>query len=325
MRIHSILLAFASALAVTAAEPAAPQDSKSAAGQTPREVAIDNMLAERGDIPAFESVIADARKCGVSEQAILEARFLYHVDRREDAKIAALLPEFIKRKDDFKPGDSAVFALKDDWLAVIEYVQAIDSLEKKDAGAFKRHITEAFWLSPRQASAFAPHVERLRLQEAMRSVKIDFAIKLASMNSGDAVSLESLVSGKKALLLHFWAPMSRECEASMPDFAATAATLAGKGIAVVSLVPDDSPKTLTDARAVIRPLGDKPPGSWLIDSKDKSLGEALRIQDIPSMVLVSTEGAILFNGDPADDGFWEALKKVDGAIIRPMSGSDRNE
>jgi len=325
MRIHSIILILAASLAATAAEPSAPQDAKSAAGQSPREVAIDNMLAERGDIPAFESVIAEARKCGVSEQAILEARFLYHVDRREDGKIAGLLPEFIKRRDDFKPGDSAVFALKDDWLAVIEYVQAIDALEKKDAGEFKRHITEAFWLSPRQASAFAPHVERLRLQEAMRSVKIDFAIKLASMNSGDAVSLESLVSGKKALLFHFWAPMSRECEASMPDFAATAQTLVAKGIAVVSLLPDDSPKTLTDARAVIRPLGEKPPGSWLIDSKDKSLGETLRVQDIPSMALVSTDGRILFNGDPADDGFWEALKKLDEGIIRPMSGSDRKE
>lgn len=325
MRIHSILLSFAAALTVTAAEPSAPQDAKSATGQSPREAAIDNMLAERGDIKTFESVVADARKNGVGEQAILEARFLYHVDRREDGKIADLLPEFLKLKDAFKAGDSAVFGLKDDWLAVIEYVQAIDSLEKNDKDAFKHHITEAFWLSPRQASAFAPHVERLRLEEAMRSVKIDFSLKFASMNSGDAVALESLVSGKKALLLHFWSPMSRECEVSMPDFVATAVTLSSKDVAVVSLIPDDAPKTLTAARSVIRPLGDKPPGAWLIDAKDKSLGDALRIQDIPSMVLVSTDGKILFNGDPTDDGFWEALKKVDEGIVRPMSASDRNE
>ena len=37
-----------------------------------------------------------------SEQAILEARFLYHVDRREDDAIAAMLPEFLKQQEHFK-------------------------------------------------------------------------------------------------------------------------------------------------------------------------------------------------------------------------------
>ena len=68
--------------------------------------------------------------------------------------------------------------MKEDWLAVIEYVQAIAALKKGDKAAFKTHITEAFWLSPRQASAFAPHIDRMRLEEAMRAVKIDFETKL---------------------------------------------------------------------------------------------------------------------------------------------------
>jgi hypothetical protein len=111
----------------------------------------------------------------------------------------------------------------------------------------------------------------------------------------------------------------------MPDFVATAIALSANGIAAVSLVPDDAPETLTKARALIRPLGGKPPGAWLVDSKDKPLGRELRIQNLPAMVLVSPDGKVLFNGDPTDDEFWEMLKKIDARITRPESGSDRSE
>ena len=56
----------------------------------------------------------------------------------------------------------------------------------------------------------------------MRAVKIDFAIKLVPLAAGEPVALVKLIAGKKALLLHFWSPQSRECEASLPDFVATA-------------------------------------------------------------------------------------------------------
>jgi hypothetical protein len=319
MRMHALLLPLIAAISTAMAEPSSPVPAKSGVGPSPREAALDNLLAERESIKALVAAITDARKNGVSEQAILEARFLYHVDRREDAEIAVMLPEFLKQRDGFKLEDSAIFSVKEDFLAVIEYVQAIASLGKGDKDAFKKHITEAFWLSPRQASAFTPHIERLRLEEAMRAVKIDFSIKLAQMNSGDPVALETLISGKKALLFHFWSPASQECEAAMPDFVATTVPLSANGIAVVSLVPDDSPKLLTDARAMIRPLGDKPPGAWLIDSKEKSLGRELRVQSLPAMVLVSSDGKVLFNGDPTDDEFWETLKKIDARITRPES------
>lgn len=322
MRIHAFVLPFIAAITTAIAQPA-PQAP--AAAMSPRETALDNLLAERESIKALDAAIASARKNGVSEQAILEARFLYHVDRREDEALAALLPEFLKQRDVFKLEESAIFGLKEDFLAVIEYVQAIASIGKDDKDAFKKHITEAFWLSPRQAAAFAPHIERLRLDEAMRAVKIDFTLKLLCVNPGDPKSLETLVSGKNALLFHFWSPASQECEAAMPDFIATAKTLVSNGIAVVSLIPDDAPKLVDDARAMIRPLGDQAPGEWLIDSKDKPLGRDLRIQNLPTMVLVSPEGKVLFNGDPTEDAFWDALKKTNAALVRPESESDRSE
>jgi thiol-disulfide isomerase/thioredoxin len=325
MRIQDFFLPLLAAATTALAQPSPPAAANPAAGQSTREAALDNLLAERESIQALDAAIAEARKSGVNEQAILEARFLYHVDHREDAAIAALLPEFLKQRDTFKIEDSAIFGLKEDFLAVIEYVEAIAALGKNDKDGFKKHITEAFWLSPRQASAFAPHIERMRLEEAMRAVKIDFTLKLKSVTPGDAIALNALLAGKKALLFHFWSPLSQECEAAMPDFITTARALAGHGIAVASLIVDDSPELITPAREMIGALGDKAPGAWLVDSKDKPLGRDLRIQNLPTMVLVSPDGKVLFNGEPTDDAFWETLAKTDARITRPESGSGAPE
>lgn len=290
------------------------------AAASAREAALENLLSERDSDHALATVIEAARKSGVTEQAILEARFLYHIDRHEDAALAAMLPEFLKQHELFKIQDSAIFGVKEDWLAVVEYVQAIASLKKGDKDAFKSHITEAFWLSPRQASAFAPHIERMRLEEAMQAVRIDFETRLIALGGGDAVVLRNLMVDRKAMLLHFWSPASKECEASLPDFVITAKTLAAKGVAMVCLLPEDSPELLTNAREMLRPLGTNPPGAWLIDQKESPLARELRVQTLPVFVLVSNEGRILFNGHPADDGLWDALKKIDPQIIRPETG-----
>ena len=324
MPLHSIA-AFSFALLILLGFSVSHAQEKDAAPPAEKQNALEELLAERDSDRALEAAIDNARKCGVSEQAILEARFLYHVDRREDAKIAAMLPEFLKRRDEFKLKDSAIFALEEDWLAVVEYVQAMDALEKNDKASFKKHITEAFWLSPRQAAAFAPQVERIRLEEFMRTVKVDFTTSLRSVKSSDAVALEALIAGKNALLLHFWSPLSPECEAAMPDFATTAAELESHGVAVASLIPENSPKQLSAARAMIDSIGEKSCGRWLVDSVEKSLGRELRVQNLPTMVLVSPQGAVLFNGDPTDDEFWKSLNTIDAAITRPKSSLEKTK
>lgn len=319
MRLSSLALFVLLGLSIANAQ------EKAATSPADKQNALEELLAERDSDKALDAAIDNARKCGVSEQAILEARFLYHVDRREDSKIAAMLSEFLKRRDGFKLEDSAIFALEEDWLAVLEYVQAMDALEKNDKASFKKHITEAFWLSPRQAAAFAPQVERIRLEEFMRSVKVDFTTSLQAVNQSDAVALEALISGKKALLLHFWSPLSPECEAAMPDFATTAAELEAHGVAVASLIPENSPKQLNGARAMIDSLEGKSCGRWLVDSLEKPLGRELRVQNLPTMVLVSPQGAVLFNGDPTDDGFWKSLNTIDAAITRPKSSLEKTK
>ncbi len=319
MRIHPFFLTLIASLATAVAKPTPTEAGKTQDEPTPRETALEHLLSERKSPAALDAAIADARKTGVSEQKILEARFLYQVDRRDDVALVGLLPDLIKQRENFSLADSAIFSAKEDWLAIIEYVQAIAALRKGDKSAFKNHITEAFWLSPNQAPVFAPHIDRLRLDEAMLAVKIDFSMRLTPLApDADPLTLGKIISGKKALLLHFWSPMSEECLAALPDFAATSAALSKCGIAVVSLVPDDSAQSLTESRAQLRALGDKKRQAlWLLDSKENPLARALRVRNLPTMVLISTDGKILFNGEPGDDVFWQTLKKIDAHIERP--------
>lgn len=311
MRPHTFLLPLLALVASAVAQPVG------APGISGREVALDNLLSERRSVAELDKVIAEARKNGISEQSVLEARFLYHVDHQEDEAIAAMLPEFLKQRERFKIADSSIFSVEEDWLAVIEYVQAIDSLKKGDKAAFKQHITEAFWLSPRQASAFAPHIERLRLEESMSSVKVSFDTRMVSLTGDKALSLKGLLKGKKAMILHFWSPSNRESEASLPDFAIAAGALEKAGVAMVSVLPENSPKTLTDARAMIARTPGGLPGAWLIDNDGSPLARLLRVQMLPTFVLVSKDGSVLFNGEPDDDGLWQTLAEIDSAIIRP--------
>lgn len=288
-----------------------------AAGQA----ALDELLSERESPEAFTRALERAKRAGVNAQALLEARFLYHVDQRDDSAIAGMLKEFQERKDAFDPDQSAVFSQSDDWLAVIEYVTSIDALLKNDKQGFKRHITEAFWLSPRQAAAFTPHIEHLRLQEQMSRVKFDFETRLAALAGGDAIVLADMMKERKAMVLHFWSPWSPDCEAAMPDLSTTAATLEQHGVAVLSLVPHEPAALHDDAREILRTLGAKPPGAWAMDRVRDPLARLFRIQEVPVMVLLSNDGRVLFNGHPGDERLWTELAKLNPALLRPASAA----
>ncbi len=300
-----------------AEETESPPGDDPYAGLPPKRAALERMLSERESDESFERTVAEARKHGIHEQAILEARFLYLVDRRDDAKLAEMLPLFLERRDKFRLADSEIFAVQEDWLAVVEYVQAIAALRRNDRDAFKKHITEAFWLSPRQGSAFAPHIDRLRLDDAMRQVQIDPSTKLESLLAAEPVEIGAIMKDRKALLLHFWSPWSRECEASMPDFKVVAIELAKNGVAVASLIAEATPEVIGDAREMIAALGSPPPGLWLRDREKVSLHRTFRVQSVPTMVLISPDGRVLFNGHPSEDRLWEALSRVAPDIARP--------
>ncbi|MFT4176843.1 MAG: hypothetical protein QM627_09315 [Luteolibacter sp.] len=287
--------------------------------------ALDNLLSERESDASFAKAIEEARKQGVKEQVILEARFLYHVDRNEDSAIAAMLPDFLKQKERFNIAESEIFSTEEDWLAVIEYAHAIDSLQKGDKSGFKKHITEAFWLSPRQGAAFATNIERMRMTDAMNALTLDFNVSVQPLlGESPPASIASLAREKKALLFHFWSPWNNECLDSLSGFITTASKLNSSGIAVLSLIPNAQPDLIADAR---KSLENKKPGDaglWAIDPKDQPFFKLFRIQTLPSVILISPAGKVLFNGHPADDEFWNSLAKIDPAIARFQSTETEN-
>ena len=313
MRFRSLILPIALAAIATAAEPSAPEP----AAASPKEAALERLLSERSSPEAFAQAVDEAGKQGIGGQAILEARFIFHVDRQEDAAVAAMLPEFLKQNESFKLGESEIFATKEDWLAVIEYVQAIAALRGGDKAEFKKHITEAFWLSPKQGTAFAPHIERLRLDETMAAVKIDFSSAFNPVTGGEPVALSKIIGSNKAILLQFWSPWSGECEASLPDFTAITAELAKNNIPVATLILENSEKSTADTIAMLKPLGEKPPGVWLVDRERDPLSTLLRVQTVPVFVLVSSEGKILFNGSYDSKELWSSLAGINPSIKRP--------
>ncbi|MDB6079594.1 MAG: hypothetical protein JWO82_3341 [Akkermansiaceae bacterium] len=318
-RVLALLCLTACAFAQELEKPA-PGDHEAKA--SPKRTALEKMLSERGSQADFDQAVTAAKKQGATDEAVLEARFLYLVDRHNDDKLVELLPQFLEKKDKFNIADSEIFAVREDWLAVVEYLESLAALKKGDKDGFKKHITEAFWLSPRQGSAFAPHIDRLRLDEAMKSVKIQPALSFDFLSGSGKTAFAELAKDKKAVVLHFWSPWSRECEESMPDFKAVAAELGKNDIAVVSLLVESSPEVLTDAKAMLASLGDIP-GAWLKGDAAATLSHTLRIQSVPAMVLISTEGVVIYNGEPSDPGLWSELKKLAPAIKRPALPEDQ--
>jgi len=282
-----------------------------------KEEQLTKALFESETEKELKANIAAARQAKFPEQAILEARFLFLVDQQDFAAVAALAPALEGQKEKFRIEDSVIFSVPEEFLAIIKYSHALASLEKGDQAGFKTHIMEAFWLSPRQAAVFAPHIERLRLAQEMAKIKIDFQKEYRSQKSDKMVSLAALARKSKHVVLHFWSPWSSETEASLPDFIAMAQELARNDIAIVSILIEPGAEALKVAREFRAGIKENGVGEWIVDNSEFSLARKLRIQDLPTVTLISAQGGVLFNGHPSDDGLWDALRKVVPKVKRP--------
>lgn len=301
-----------------AAQQPSPEDQPTSA----KEAAMEKIFSSMGAAD-FPAAVKQAKKAGVHPQVILEARFLHLVDLRDETALAALAPELLNQSDSFDPDTSEVFSVKEDWLAIVHYTQALAALQKGDKAGFKTHITEAFWLSPRQGQAFAPHIDRLRLDEAMAAVTLDPQRPMPMQSGAKASTLGQLMKGKKATLIHFWSPMSQEVQINLADFILTTKSCSEQNIAVISVLVGQYPGILEDAETMRKEDANKAQCSWVVDSNKKSLANLLRITDLPTMVIASPEGKILFNGHPSDNKFWNTLQKIAPQFKRPNSFKDK--
>ncbi len=117
---------------------------------------------------------------------------------------------------------------------------------------------------------------------------------------------------------------ARESMESMEDFFLTAKELKKNKISVVSVLLSGAPESRNDGDDFIKQKKTADAASWLVDSPKGAMGSLLRIQALPSVVLLSKEGKVLFNGHPASDNFWRELKNIEAKIEQP-SASVREE
>lgn len=255
----------------------------------------------------LDAAIAEAKKQGVHEQTIYEAQFLFHVEHKSDQGIIDLLPIWEKQEKTFNLDHSEIFATKEDFLAVVEFARSLKALQENKRDDFKKHITEALWLSPGQASAFTPYIESLRLSEHIKSTTLDLSVEVSDINGTKNHSLKSALAGNRALLLHFWSPWSPDCETSLNDISAITETLEKEKVSLASLLIDGRTEILAEAKEFLKGQDQPLPGPQLLDRAKDSLAAKLRVTDLPTLVLLSPEGKILFHGRPGDAKLLEKI------------------
>ena len=276
----------------------------------PREAALDTLFSIPATLAELQAALENASAQGVAPQARLEARFLFHVQHNDEDGIVALLPELEKISATFTLDDTEIFSTKEDFLAVIEFARAIKSLKEKNNEAFKKHITEALWLSPNQASAFTPYIEKMRLAEHVKSTTFSFDVQLPALSDAKPSHLRVLTGEKAATLIHFWSPWSDECETATTDLSTLNPELLSHNVALLNVLVSDKSEIVAEAKDFL--AGQDPPlvGAQLVDRAKDRIAAKLRVTDIPTAVLLSPEGKILFHGRPGDAALTTSLKSL---------------
>ncbi|MEN8775147.1 MAG: hypothetical protein ABF382_16500 [Akkermansiaceae bacterium] len=275
-------------------------------------------LMNAPDLNSLNQAIEKGKKAGLPRQMFLEARFVFLVNTDDRPALAALSPELETLLPDFSPDNTMLFAVEEDFKSIVEYTKALAALQKHDTALFKKHITEAFWLSPSHATQFAPLINDLRIEEAMKKITLDLNLEFEDQKTeGQKTNLQSILGESSAFLIHFWSPWVQQSMSAMEEISIVSNTLISKNIPVISLLLSSTDEAKKDANDFLSGDGAKNPGCWLVDTEKSSLGSLMRVSTFPTVILVSREGKILFNGDPADGRLWKELTGIDPEITPP--------
>ena len=256
----------------------------------------------------LEKAAADAIKEGAPKQLIAEAKLVWGLRHQDNAYLAKILPDLEEVAKHFKKEDSAGMGSVEEFNGLLSYIRALSAMGKGDEDGFKKHITEAFWLSPDQGQLFAQTISKHRSEAKMANVRIDLKLPITT-SKGEATTLGDQLGANKAILLDFWASWCGPCMSLMPELRKKAEHLAKNGIVVCGM------NTESDEGIADKVRGEKDMKlPWLVEPKTRPFSDLLDIKSIPRMILVSPDGKVLFNGHPQEPGLWAALKKVDASI-----------
>ena len=267
----------------------------------------------------FEAALKKASELKLNKQIVLEATFLYYVDTENYKAIASLHTQFQNESDQFDLGSSKIFSTKEQWQSVIEYSLALESLNKGDEIQFKKHITEAFWLSPKTSSAFSHHITTLRNKQALAKITIAPDRELLNLTDLKPTTFKKVIKDNEALILRFWSPWNQQIDATYPHTENAANQSHKNNVAFASILLGDDNTLLTSAQEIIIDHTPALPSQWLVDSNKHSLARELRITELPTLVIISKEGKILYHGSSSNNLFWNTLTSINANFIKSNS------
>ncbi|MBK8040498.1 MAG: redoxin family protein [Verrucomicrobiaceae bacterium] len=272
--------------------------------------ALQKLFAPSNSAEQLAELAKEANKLGVPRQQIIEARLVWGLRNQDTAFLTKLLPEVEVLAANFDPAQAAAMPNAEAVQSFAAYIRALKAQEGNDAEGFKKHILEAIWLQPGQATVFIQTIEKTRREAKMAALTVDMKLPITD-SMGEATTLGDVVAGKKAILIDFWASWCGPCMQLMPSLKKKGESLPAHGIVVAAMNKDDE-NALSIAERIRKEQDMKIP--WLIEPPERPFTKLFEIDSIPRMLLISPEGKVLFNGHPEDPALWAALKKLDASI-----------
>lgn len=265
------------------------------------------MLSNARSAEQVEAAAAKARKAGVTNQRIAEARMLFGIKTQDIAYLKSLLPdlEVIAQKFEQQPSLAGISNV-DQWRGLMSYVEALVSMEQRNQDQFREHIADAMWNFPQQAELYGQAIEKFQLQQKMDLWVIDFSTPLIEAGASET-TLGTLIGSKKALLLVFWASTVESSVQSLDAAEKLYLHLRGSNIAVAAVNVG-----ITEAESTTEKVRDEKKLTLpcLVESTQRILVRQMEITSLPRAILITQQGRVFFHGHPMDNSIWKALKRV---------------
>lgn len=257
---------------------------------------VDLLLGEFDSPAAFLAAVAEAERRGASTGLIVRAHLRCGL-REENVRLLrigldrATATAFVPRREVA-------------WLMVIARGYLAGEAHHFDEA--EQLFKTAFWMLPNQSETVGRAATYTHRMQRMAHVHLDLDRPYRT-STGGAVTLRSLLVGRKALLIDFWASWCSPCIQGLPALKQKQAQLAPLDIAVIGLNTEkDAAKaeTVRKAAAITFP--------WLLDDETAPLDRQLDVGSIPRVVLLGPDGGILFNGDGESEVLTRLLTGLTG-------------
>ena len=208
MKVFLLPLALSLTLAGTSAQEASDQ------------AMLEKLFGDHESLASLQSALKEAGEKELPKQTLDEALFLYHIRSETAEELAKYIGRFEQGLANYRSEDAVITNTADEWRALVTFCKAMQAAKQSDLAGFKKQITEAFWLSPANAEIFAAPILKVRNQEAMAKLVVDFEIGLLDTD-GNKTSLAPHIKDRKAILIDFWASWCEPCMELMPQLQAS--------------------------------------------------------------------------------------------------------